>query len=208
MMKANRSKFMLLFADLFAIVLASYHRAYRLNCVALRCFNAAGATAQLGEDHRPETHLLSRLLDVATNSRRPFEIYGGDYPTPDGTCVRDFVDVVDIARAHILALQALPKLGFAIYNVGHGRGYSVREVIRTAEQVTGASITVRVVPRRAGDPAVLVGSPNKLCRELGWKPKDSDLEGIVRSAWRWTERNPRGYRGARQIGIWRSGSKP
>lgn len=175
--------------------LAWYHRAYGLKCVALRYFNAAGATARLGEDHRPETHLLPRLFEVATNSRGPFEIYGDDYSTPDGTCIRDFVHVVDIARAHILAMRALPKLGFAIYNVGHGRGYTIRDVLGVVEKVTGRKLPVKVGPRRPGDPALLVACPERLQRELKWKPRYSDLHTIVQSAWNWKRSHPHGYRG-------------
>ena len=150
-----------------------YQRAYNLKCIAFRYFNAAGATARLGEDHRPETHLLPRLFKAASKSGRPFEIYGDDYSTSDGTCVRDFVHVLDIARAHILALRALPRLGFAVYNVGHGRGYSIREVTSVVEEVTGRKLQVKVGPRRPGDPAVLVASPEKLQRDLDWKPRSS-----------------------------------
>jgi UDP-glucose 4-epimerase len=175
--------------------LAWYYRAYRLKCIALRYFNAAGATPRLGEDHRPETHLLPRLFAAASNSGHPFEIYGDDYSTPDGTCVRDFVHVVDIARAHILALRALPRLGFAAYNVGHGRGYSIREVLRVVEEATGRNVPVKVGPRRPGDPAVLVASPKKLERELKWKPRYSDLHTIVQSAWTWKQNHPHGYQG-------------
>lgn len=173
--------------------LAWYHRAYGLQCVALRYFNAAGATNQLGEDHRPETHLLPRLLDVAMDTGKVFEIYGDDYPTPDRTCIRDFVHVRDIVRAHNLAMKKLPKVKFGIYNVGHGRGYSMREVVRKVEELTGRSLPVKVGPRRAGDPAILVASPQRIMRELGWKPRESDLSTIVRSAWEWRRRFPKGY---------------
>ncbi len=162
--------------------LAWYHRAYGLNCVALRYFNAAGAVGVLGENHRPETHLIPRILDVVLDARRPFQIYGDDYPTPDGTCVRDFVHVRDIARAHILAMRKLAKLGLAVYNIGHGRGYSIREVVQTVEAVTGAKVPIVTAPRRPGDPAVLVASPEKIGRELRWQPTE-DLTNIVRSAW-------------------------
>jgi len=170
-------------------ILDWYHRAYGLNSVALRYFNAAGASEQLGEDHRPETHLLPLLLEAALNTNKPFQIYGDDYPTPDRTCIRDFVHVRDIARAHIVALRALPTLGFRIYNVGHGRGYSIREVVRAVEEITGRKLTIRVGPRRPGDPAVLVASPQKLCRDLQWTPRFSDLQTIVRSAWAWKLRH-------------------
>lgn len=174
--------------------LAWYHRAYGLDCIALRYFNAAGAVHDLGEDHRPETHLLPRLFEAALTPGIPFEIYGEDYPTPDGTCIRDFVHVRDIAQAHILALRALPKIGWGIYNVGHGQGYSIREVVKAVEEVTGRSLRARVAPRRPGDPAVLIASPQKLCRELKWRPRYSDLSNIVRSAWAWKLSHPNGYR--------------
>jgi len=175
-----------------------YQRAYGLNWIALRYFNAAGATGHLGEDHRPETHILPRLLDALLNPKVSFSIFGGDYPTRDGTCVRDYVHVVDIAQAHILALRELQKVGFGVYNVGHGKGYSIREVIRTVEKVTGHSIHPNVGPRRAGDPATLVASPRKIMRELGWKPRQSDLVTIVKSAWQWRQTHPNGYSEARR----------
>jgi UDP-glucose 4-epimerase len=178
-------------------ILEWYHRAYGLNCVALRYFNAAGASERLGEAHRPETHLLPLLLEAASDSNKFFQIYGDDYPTPDGTCIRDFVHVRDIAQAHILALRALPKLGFRIYNVGDGHGYSIRDVVKAVEGITSRKLPIRVGPRRPGDPAVLVASPQKLCRELKWKPRYSGLPTIVRSAWAWRLRHPDGYRGKR-----------
>lgn len=173
--------------------LAWYHRAYGIDCAAFRYFSAAGATRELGEDHRPETHLLPRLVSAALDSNGSFEVFGDDYPTPDGTCIRDFIHVLDIARAHILALSSLPKISFGIYNIGHGQGYSIREVIAAVEEVTGSHIEVRVGPRRQGDPAILVASPRKLCRELSWKSRHSDLKTIVRSAWRWKQHHPKGY---------------
>ncbi|MBZ5562108.1 MAG: UDP-glucose 4-epimerase GalE [Acidobacteriia bacterium] len=173
--------------------LAWYQHAHGLRWVALRYFNAAGAVGALGEDHRPETHLVPRLLDAALNSDRTFHIYGDDYPTPDGTCVRDYVHVRDIARAHILALRALPRIRGAVFNVGHGEGFSVREVVRGVEEVTRRTLRVEVSPRRAGDPAVLVASPAKISRDLGWKPRHSDLRGIIRSAWTWKTKHPDGY---------------
>ena len=170
-----------------------YHDAYGLNSAALRYFNAAGATAELGEDHRPETHLLPRLLAAAANRSTAFQIYGDDYPTPDGTCVRDFVHVLDIAQAHILALHSLSKPGFRIYNVGHGRGYSIRAVVKAVEGVIGRKLEIGVARRRPGDPAVLVASARKLRRELGWKPQHSDLKNIIQSAWAWRQAHPNGY---------------
>jgi UDP-glucose 4-epimerase len=175
-----------------------YHRAYGLDCIALRYFNAAGSTGQLGEDHRPETHILPRLLDAILDPKASFSIFGDDYPTRDGTCVRDYVHVVDIAQAHILALRQLQKVGFGVYNIGHGKGYSIREVIRTAERVTGQAMHPNVGPRRAGDPATLVASPQKIICELGWKPRQSDLATIVKSAWQWRQRHPKGYAEARR----------
>ncbi len=177
--------------------LAWYQHAHGLRWVALRYFNAAGAVGALGEDHRPETHLIPRLLDVALNSDRTFHIYGDDYPTSDGTCVRDYVHVRDIARAHILALRALPRLRGAVFNVGHGEGFSVREMVRGVEEVTRRRLRVEVSPRRAGDPAVLVASPKKISRDLGWKPRHSELRGIIRTAWAWKMKHPRGYEDAR-----------
>jgi UDP-glucose 4-epimerase len=174
--------------------LAWYHAAYGINSAALRYFNAAGATPELGEDHRPETHLLPRLLAAASAPKGSFEIYGDDYPTPDGTCIRDFVHVLDIAQAHILALHSLSKLGLRIYNVGHGKGYSIRAVARAVEEVTGRKLDVRMGRRRPGDPAVLVASARKLRRELRWKPRHSDLKNIIRSAWAWMQMYPKGYR--------------
>lgn len=170
-----------------------YHRAHRMNCVALRYFSAAGATDELGEDHVPETHLLPRLLDTALNPNKEFEIYGDDYPTADGTCIRDFVHVRDIAQAHILALSAIPSLGFAIYNVSHGKGYSIREVIKAVEEITSHKLPIRVATRRPGDPAILVASPAKLVQDLNWQPRFSDLKTIVSSAWAWKKSHPEGY---------------
>ncbi len=173
--------------------LAWYQHAHGLRWVALRYFNAAGAVGAVGEDHRPETHLVPRLLDAALNPQSTFRIYGDDYPTPDGTCVRDYVHVRDIARAHILALRALPRIRGAVFNVGHGEGFSVKEVVRGVEELTRRTLHVEVSPRRPGDPAVLVASPEKITRDLGWKPRHSDLQGIIRSAWAWKTEHPRGY---------------
>jgi len=174
--------------------LAWYHAAYGINCAALRYFNAAGATKNLGEDHRPETHLLPRLLAAASRPNGSFEIYGDDYPTSDGTCIRDFVHVLDIAQAHILALHCLSKSGLRIYNVGHGKGYSIRAVVKAVEEIAGRKLDIRVGRRRSGDPAVLVASARRLARELKWKPRHSDLRDIIRSAWAWMQMHPQGYR--------------
>jgi len=162
-----------------------FEGAHGLRYASLRYFNAAGATDNCGEVHDPETHLIPITLQAAAGTRTHVEIYGDDYPTADGTCIRDYIHVVDLARAHILALEALNDRS-AIYNLGcGGDGYSVREVIETARRVTGKEIPVRIGPRRPGDPAVLIASSDKIKDELGWTPKFQDLELIVESAWRW-----------------------
>jgi UDP-glucose 4-epimerase len=156
--------------------------------MALRYFNAAGATERIGERHEPETHLIPLVLRAAAGLLPHVEVYGEDYPTPDGTCIRDYVHVSDLARAHVLALEALDagSARSGIYNLGcGGNGYSVREVIASAERVTGREVPVRVAPRRPGDPAVLVASSDRIGRELGWRPRLQDLDTIVGSAWRW-----------------------
>lgn len=160
---------------------------------ALRYFNAAGATEERGEDHRPETHLIPIVLQVALGKRAHVQIYGDDYPTRDGTCVRDYIHVVDLAQAHILALRALDQ-GSCVYNLGNGRGFTVREVIETARRVTGHPIPAVVGPRRPGDPAELVAASDKIARELGWTPRFPDLETIIGTAWEWHRRYPDGYR--------------
>lgn len=170
-----------------------FARAHGLQYVSLRYFNAAGASEKCGEDHDPESHIIPIALQAAAGKRTHVELYGEDYPTPDGTCLRDYIHVVDLARAHILALGAMSDLG-RIYNLGcGGDGYSVREVIETAREVTGRDIPVRVGPRRAGDPAILIASSEKIMSELGWQPKFQDLRVIVESAWRWMLAHPNGY---------------
>ena len=164
--------------------------AYGLSSVSLRYFNAAGATDRHGERHDPETHLIPLVLDVAARRRPHVTVFGTDYPTPDGTCVRDYIHVEDLARAHVLAVEALqtPTLCRA-YNLGcGGRGYSVREVIDSAARVTGREIPVAAAPRRAGDPAVLIASSERITRELGWRPRHQQLDTIIASAWAWRER--------------------
>ena len=158
----------------------------------LRYFNACGASEERGEDHTPETHIIPLILQVALGQRADFAIFGDDYPTPDGTCVRDYVHVVDLAQAHILALRALDD-GSRTYNLGSGRGFSVKEVIDMAREVTGRPIPTRVVARRPGDPAVLVASSDKIRRELGWAPKYPELRTIMEMAWNWHVSNPNGY---------------
>ncbi|HEV2763820.1 MAG TPA: UDP-glucose 4-epimerase GalE, partial [Pyrinomonadaceae bacterium] len=156
-----------------------YGKAYGMHYVALRYFNAAGATARFGEQHDPESHIIPIVLQAAAGRRTHVEIYGDDYPTRDGTCIRDYIHIVDLARAHILALSILDERS-AIYNLGcGGDGYTVKEVIDTAREVTGRDIQVRVGPRRPGDPAALVATSDKIKRELGWQPRFQDLRKII-----------------------------
>lgn len=160
---------------------------------ALRYFNACGAAApDLGEDHDPETHLIPLVLQVALGQRSHLTLFGDDYDTPDGTCVRDYVHVLDLAQAHILALRALDR-GSRTYNLGNGRGFSVREVVETARRVTGHPIPVQVGARRPGDPAVLIAGSDRIRRELGWTPRFPELHDIIESAWRWHVAHPRGF---------------
>ena len=170
-----------------------YERAYGLRYASLRYFNAAGATEKCGEDHDPETHIIPITLQVAAGKRPHVEIYGDDYPTADGTCIRDYIHVIDLARAHLLALDVLSERS-GIYNLGcGGDGYSVRVVIDTARRVTGKDIPVRMGPRRPGDPAVLIASSDKIKKELGWQPQFQDLDMIIESAWKWMQSHPDGY---------------
>jgi UDP-glucose 4-epimerase len=177
----------------FERALRWYEHAYSIHYASLRYFNAAGATKQFGESHNYETHLIPLVLQAANGSRPDIQIFGDDYPTRDGTCVRDYIHVIDLARAHILALHILDDRS-AIYNLGcGGEGYTVKEVIETAREVTGREIKTRVAPRRPGDPAALIASSDKIKRELGWKPQFQDLKLIVQSAWDWLSAHPRGY---------------
>lgn len=175
--------------------LADYAAAYPIGFCALRYFNAAGAApdGSIGEDHDPETHLIPLAISAAMGKRPHLEIFGSDYPTPDGTCVRDYIHVDDLALAHILALDKITAGSALAFNVGIGRGYSVREVIRTVEEVTGKKVTVKEGPRRAGDPAELVANADKIRRELGWSPKYTDLKAIVETAWNWHRTHPNGF---------------
>jgi UDP-glucose 4-epimerase len=175
------------------------HRIHGLRYSSLRYFNAAGARGEQGEDHHPESHLIPIALQVALGVRQELAIFGTDYPTPDGTCVRDYVHVSDLAGAHLLVLEALKEKQRLIYNLGNGRGFSVREVIETVRGVTGHAIPARESPRRPGDPAVLVASSEKIKLELGWKPQYADLESIVRSAWDWRRARPNGYARASRL---------
>jgi UDP-glucose 4-epimerase len=179
----------------FERALSYYAGAYGLGYVALRYFNVAGASpdAGIGEDHDPETHLVPIVLEVALGKRDGVRIFGTDYPTRDGTCVRDYIHVDDLARAHILAMDgAEPGEGKA-YNLGNGEGFTVREVIEAARKVTGHDIPAEEAPRRAGDPPELVASSEKIGRELGWEPHFPELEGIIETAWRWHQSHPDGY---------------
>lgn len=175
--------------------LADYAGAYGSGYAALRYFNASGAhpAGDLGEDHDPETHLIPLILQVALGQRPHIEVFGTDYPTPDGTCIRDYIHVDDLASAHLLALERIePGKGLS-YNLGIGKGYSVREVIQMAEEVTGKKIAVKEGPRRAGDPPALVASSDKIQRELGWRPQYRDLHSIISTAWNWHRAHPKGY---------------
>jgi UDP-glucose 4-epimerase len=165
---------------------------YGLRYASLRYFNAAGASAERGEDHRPETHLIPLALKVAQGLQDHLDIYGADYPTSDGTCVRDYIHVVDLAQAHVLALEALNE-GSRLYNLGNGQGFTVQEVVLAAREVTGQPIPTRIAPRRPGDPATLVASSDRIRRELGWEPRFPDLRDIIESACRWTQAFPEGY---------------
>jgi len=172
-------------------ILSEAQKAHGLACVSLRYFNAAGATERCGEVHNPETHLIPRVLDVAAGRRPQVEIYGTDYVTPDGTCIRDYIHVADLAEAHRLALDSAAVCS-SVYNLGSGCGYSVREVVSCAEKITGRRIPCAEVPRRSGDPPVLVAGHEKIRAELGWRPRRG-LEEIIASAWEWLERHPHGY---------------
>ena len=181
----------------FEQALKWYADAYGLRYTSLRYFNAAGATSRCGEWHSPESHLIPVVLQAAGGTRPYLELYGDDYPTKDGTCVRDYIHVVDLARAHILALQTPSN---ATYNLGCGAGYSVKEVIDCAERITGRSISVKVMKRRAGDPAVLIASSEAIKRELGWSPKFQELDLIIDSAWAWLQAHPAGYENFTALG--------
>jgi UDP-glucose 4-epimerase len=172
---------------IFEQILRWYATSYGWSVVAFRYFNACGGERHWGERHDPETHIIPLLLQTASGRREYFEIYGTNYPTPDGTCLRDYVHVLDIAEAHILALQKMELPGFHAYNIGTGKSHSVREVCQMAEKVTQKRITARHTPPRPGDPAVLCASPRKLAREFAWEPRHSELEEIIMGAWEWEQ---------------------
>lgn len=174
----------------FEKILTWYDQIHGLRFVSLRYFNAAGASEKFGEDHRVETHLIPNVLQVALGQKPQVEIFGTDYETPDGTCVRDYIHILDLARAHILALGSKKS---EFYNLGTGGGSSVREVIDTVGKVTGRKINVVEKPRRPGDPPRLIASSEKIKRELGWQPQFQSLDPIIESAWKWHQKFPRGY---------------
>ena len=180
---------------MFEHVLDWYHRAYGLRFNAFRYFNAAGATERLGEAHRHESHIIPIVVQVALGQRDSMQVFGTDYPTKDGTCVRDYVHVKDLAQAHILALKNMEKHPDGKYNLGNGEGFTVLEVIGQVARVSGREIDWRKAPRRAGDPAVLIASSEHAKAELGWRPRYASLEEIVQSAWAWHRRHPEGYGG-------------
>jgi UDP-glucose 4-epimerase len=178
---------------MFERVLDWYRRAYGINYIAVRYFNASGASERYGEDHDPESHLIPLVLKAAMGLRPPLQIYGLDYPTRDGSCVRDYIHVIDLAEAHICALDRIEKIGAGIYNLGSGTGNTVLEVIAAARKVTGIEIPVEKASRREGDPAALVAGSESARKELGWEPSRQHLECIVSSAWAWHKTHPRGY---------------
>jgi UDP-glucose 4-epimerase len=176
---------------MFERILHWYDKQHGLSCVCLRYFNAAGATANFGEHHWQETHLIPNVLKVALNQKPHVEIFGSDYPTPDGTCVRDYIHIVDLANAHMLALTSSKS---DVFNLGSGEGYSVKQVVEAARKITGHAIPVVESPRRPGDPPKLVGDSAKIRNALGWTPRFDSVEAIIDSAWQWHLRHPEGYR--------------
>jgi UDP-glucose 4-epimerase len=177
----------------FEEILSDYRAYTGLHYATLRYFNAAGASAERGEAHRVETHLIPKVLDAALGLIPQLEIFGSDYPTPDGTCVRDYIHVLDIADSHVRALESIEKVSGEAFNVGNSRGFSILEVLDAAEGITGRKIPRKFSPRRPGDPAVLVASKEKLHRILGWQAQHSSLDEIITSAWTWKQKHPHGY---------------
>ena len=175
---------------IFENILRWYNEVHGLGYVALRYFNAAGATERRGEDHHPESHLIPIILQAAMGQRPHVQVFGDDYPTPDGTCIRDYIHVSDLAQAHLLALES-PLCGS--FNVGSGSGFSVKEIIQVAREITGKPIPVLTAPRRPGDPPRLVSDSTRARTELGWTPRFDDVRAIVASAWAWRQRHPNGY---------------
>jgi UDP-glucose 4-epimerase len=178
---------------MFERILTAYHQAYGLKSVCFRYFNAAGASGPLGEDHSPESHLIPLMLKAGADGNGPVKIFGTDYPTPDGTCIRDYIHVVDLAQAHLLALQQLDRIDKAAYNLGTGHGHSVLQLLDAAKRATGRDLPSVTAARRGGDPAVLTASPDLAKRELGWRPVRSDPDQILTDAWAWHQKHPHGY---------------
>jgi UDP-glucose 4-epimerase len=177
-------------------IMEDFANAYQMSYIALRYFNASGAheSYKIGEAHHPESHLIPIILEVALGKREFLNIFGNDYPTPDGTCVRDYIHVVDLANAHLLALNHLKNNGKSCaYNLGNGNGFSVLEVVKMAEKITGKKINYKIVDKRPGDPAVLVASSKKIMQDLNWKPRYNSLEKIIETAWNWAKNHPKGY---------------
>lgn len=176
---------------IFEKILHWYGKIHEITFVALRYFNASGASVRFGEHHRIETHLIPNVLQVALGQKEQIEIYGTDYPTPDGSCIRDYIHVIDLAQAHLLALQARES---GYYNLGTGGGTSVKEVIECCRRITGHPIPILEKPRRPGDPPLLIGSSEKIKQMLGWNPRYQSIEHIISSAWKWHQEHPHGYR--------------
>ena len=177
----------------FEEILSDYRAYTGLHYASLRYFNAAGASVERGEHHRVETHLIPRVLDAAAGAIPHVEVFGTDYPTPDGTCVRDYIHVLDIADSHVRALESLDRVSGEAFNVGNSRGFSILEVLDAAERVTSRKIPRKLSPRRPGDPAVLVASKEKIREALGWEAQHSSLDEIISSAWNWKQKHPCGY---------------
>jgi len=180
---------------IFEQILKWYHRIHNVRSVCFRYFNAAGATERFGEDHRPETHLIPLVLQVALGQRSDIKIFGDDYPTKDGTCVRDYTHILDLAQAHIAGLENADRLGHDAFNLGNGDGYTVQEVVQTAREVTGHPIPATIVGRRAGDVSKMVASSAKAKSVLGWNPEYPTIRQMLETAWKWHVRNPEGYAG-------------
>jgi len=183
----------------FEEILSDYRAYTGLHFATLRYFNAAGASAERGEHHRVETHLIPRVLEAAMGVIPHVEVFGSDYPTSDGTCVRDYIHVLDIADSHVRALEAIETVSGEAFNVGNSRGFSILEVLDAAEKIAGRKISRKVLPRRPGDPAVLVASKDKLQRALGWEAQNSSLEEIITSDWIWKQKHPHGYSEAASV---------
>lgn len=183
----------------FEEILSDYRAYTGLDYAALRYFNAAGASVERGEHHRVETHLIPRVLSAAAGDIPHVEVFGTDYPTPDGTCLRDYIHVLDIADSHVRAVESLDRISGEAFNVGNSRGFSILEVLDAAERITGRKVPRKLSPRRPGDPAVLVASKDKLQRALGWEARHSSLEEIISSAWLWKQKYPSGYAEAASV---------